>query len=512
MKTAKDALRATLMGLLFTLPLAGFQAFEFWTLRPSLPQTSLVFVLWTVALVPLPGLRILAAFPGMPVAHGLGLSRSPGIQRTARNLTLAIGSLSLVGAVLLLAVNSPGLHMAAGLVAMVLSLVLGMLVLAGLRGIPARKRMLKAAIDQWTPDAVIYTGRSDGGAYQIQQWLPTIQAIIPKVLIVTRHAVAAEALAAALPAGTPIVVCRENADLDMAMHSGAKIVFYVNSVATNSTVVNYRFLHHVYLGHGDSDKEISAHPVHRMYDSIFVSGQAAVDRYFAAGVPLTPGQSVLVGRPQLASILPVTHPGPIKTVLYAPTWSGYNLASSLSSLARAEPFIRDLLDRGMRVIFRPHPFSMVRGADPRHVAAIDALLLDSRGDHMTSREASTRDLYELFNESHAMATDVSSIVVDYLATGKPMAILVAGVEPSDFRLRYPTSASAYVAASPDSPEWKQLFEADVKDHERSAVAKHYVVDTSAKSFNAAIASILAGLEPGTAGQTAESLFESPYDS
>ncbi|OIH83676.1 hypothetical protein BLJ79_13255 [Arthrobacter sp. UCD-GKA] len=505
MKTLKHALRATLLGLLYTLPLAGLQSFVFWTVHQSIPQTFLAFCLWFVALAPIPGLRVLSSFPGIPVAHGLGLPKVPDVRELSRYLTIGIGVLGLLGAVVLFWKDSWLLHLIAALTAMLLTLVLGVRILIGLRSIPFRKSELKATIAKLAPDAIIYTGRSDGGDYQIRQWLSIIQAVLPNTLIVTRDSSAADALAAALPANTPIVTCRENADLDMAMHSGAQIVFYVNSVGSNSTMVNYRSLHHVYLGHGDSDKEISAHPVHRMYDSIFVSGRAAIDRYATANVQLDHGQAVLVGRPQLAELIPAHGSGSIKTMLYAPTWSGYNLASSLSSLDRAEPFIQDCLDRGLRIIFRPHPFSLNRGSDARHVALIDALLQKSSSKNVGSRQASTQSLYELFNQSDALATDISSIVVDYLPTHKPIAILTENDDVAEYRRLFPTSASAYLASSPASPGWQQMFGSDAMSAKREELAEYYVSDATAKSFDLAIEAILARLASKSCQQESRAL-------
>ena len=110
--------------------------------------------------------------------------------------------------------------------------------------------------------------------------------------VITRHNEAADSLQKrpAL-AGIPLIACLNTAELDKVITPTVHAVFYVNSVASNINMVSYRHLTHVYLGHGDSDKEISAHPVHAMYDKIFVAGQAAIERYYANNV-LIPGRKV----------------------------------------------------------------------------------------------------------------------------------------------------------------------------------------------------------------------------
>ncbi|QXQ08937.1 CDP-glycerol glycerophosphotransferase family protein [Paeniglutamicibacter sp. Y32M11] len=490
MKTLKNAGTMTLTCMLIILSLAALQAYGMWSLSQSVAETVFAFCLWSLAMIPLPGLWVLATFPGFPVSSGLGLPKVPEFRRWAQTFTVATGLFSLASAGVLFVSGNSLLNIVAATLTTFTTVLLSLRMLLNFKAIPHRKAALKKAIVAFEPRAIIYTARADGGAYQIQQWLPMVLSVIPNTLVVTRDATAASILAQDLPTGTAIVSCQENADLDFVMLGSARIAFYVNSVSSNSTAVNYRSLQHVYLGHGDSDKEISAHPAHRMYDKIFVSGQAAIDRYAAANITLDADQAVVVGRPQMAGLHSISAPQRINTVLYAPTWSGYNQASSLSSLKRAEPFIKDCLARGLRVIFRPHPFSLKRGEDAKYVEAIDALLSSDGGDHVGSMGSSTRLLTDVFNESDALISDISSVVVDYLTTSKPISILINTDDITEFRRKYPTAASAYLADSPDSAAWRHLFEADIRFSERQRSATYYVADSSVESFDRAVHSIL----------------------
>ncbi|MFJ6417077.1 CDP-glycerol glycerophosphotransferase family protein [Paeniglutamicibacter sp. NPDC091659] len=495
MKTLRNAVKAVALGLLFALPFAAAQALVFWHLDGSLFQSILVFICWFMAVSPLPGLRVLASFPGYPRSYGLGLPQRPTVKKKSRHFTMAVGVFCMLGTTALFVGTIAVANLWAAAIAALTTMLFGFRVLGWLRAIPRLQSDLGNSISQLKPESIIYTGRSDGGPYQILQWLPTIQKSTKNVLIVTRHASAAAYLAKALPVGTPIISCPKNADLDHVMHSGARIVFYVNSVSSNSTVVNYRSLHHVYLGHGDSDKEISAHPVHRMYDSVFVSGQAALDRYVAQNIPLDKGQAAIVGRPQLADIVPTTGHGPITTIMYAPTWSGYNKASSLSSLDRALPFVQDCLNRGMRVIFRPHPFSLTRAPDQGLVTEIDRLLETAGAKHMQSSEASNESLHVLFNQSDALLTDISSMIVEFLPTQKPVTVLVDANDIDRYHDEYPSTRATYLATSPDSLVWHQMLDTDPMAARRTSEATRYVADISGERFAGAVDDILCRTPP-----------------
>src|SRR5699024_5981034 len=137
-------------------------------------------------------------------------------------------------------------------------------------------------------------------------------------------------------------------------------VFYVNNAMRNNHMVRYSQLTHIQLLHGESDKASSASPVLRMYDRDFVAGQAAIDRFAKFGVAMPPGIFRIVGRPQVEDVLPPRAPigqSGSPTVLYAPTWRGNQAETDYSSLQRGPEIVQGLLDRGCRVVFRPHPYS-----------------------------------------------------------------------------------------------------------------------------------------------------------
>ena len=60
---------------------------------------------------------------------------------------------------------------------------------------------------------------------------------------------------------------------------------------------------HIFIGHGDSDKDGSAHNLMKCYDHMMVAGEAHIDRMRAAGIEMPDEYYIKVGRPQLELFL-----------------------------------------------------------------------------------------------------------------------------------------------------------------------------------------------------------------
>lgn len=359
------------------------------------------------------------------------------------------------------------------------------------RGRPAQRAAMRAAIMNHEPRFVIYTGRRNDASYQLAMWIPVLERLGLPYLVVLRHR---DALPSTLAVtGAPVLVLPSGSDLDVIMVPGLSVAFYVNGVGENSTLVNYRNLTHIYLGHGDSDKELSVHPMHSMFDRIFVAGQAAIDRYQKAGVIIPPSKFVMVGRPQLSGLAKAERPiAEIEppTVLYAPTWRGYNARTTLSSLPVGAAIVRALIDRGAVVSFRVHPFSWLGAGERSEVAAIDEILRQHRDasgrPHRLADENRSASVAENFDTSDALITDIGSVLIDYFATGKPYAVVLpAGHSAATARTDAPSTAAAYLieydAVRSGGPGacaglLDDLLDRDPLADRRPPVARHYLGD------------------------------------
>ncbi len=390
------------------------------------------------------------------------------------------------------------------------ALVLTVAAAAALRayaGRAARTRALRAALEAYRPELVLHTARR-GALYQVQMWLPQLEELRRtgrRYAIVTRDEGALAGLATLTD--VPVVARPAWRELDDVVVPSLRAALYVNSVAANADFVTYRQLTHVYLGHGESDKALSYHPAHAMYDLIFVSGQAAIERYASNGVVIPAEKFVVVGRPQSAAVQRADRPVAevaAPAVLYAPTWAGYNDSTTHSSLPQALAVVSALLRRPGTVIFRPHPFSRERPAERAHVQAVETLLARDAARtgrvHRYGTVVARQTFSDSANAADAMLADVSSVLVEFLASDKPMAVVAVGEGVPRFTERHGVAAGAYVVAADLSnldEVLDDLLGPDPLRATREQVLRHYVgVADPGAAFHRALTGVLDGGAPG----------------
>lgn len=314
------------------------------------------------------------------------------------------------------------------------------------------ERQLLDSLGTYSPEAVVYFSAPNGkSVYQVAQWLPLLESSGRRLVVVTRERNLVGALAARCE--SPVVYVQKLTDLERVAGPSARAVFYVNSGMKNMHMLRLAKFTHVQLLHGESDKGASANKSAASYDKLFVAGQLAIDRYRDAGIELADDRFVVVGRPMIDGLLGrrdeyVGRP----CVLYAPTWEGFDAAaSSCSVLPLGEAVVERLLalDPPVRVWFKPHP--LTGSSRPEYGAArarIEQLVEAAAArDPGAGHRVVTSDvpINDAFDESDLLISDVSSVIVDYLATGKPMVVCdVEGLGESGMHERYPTSGGASI--------------------------------------------------------------------
>ncbi|MFF8984442.1 hypothetical protein ACF08E_13790 [Streptomyces globisporus] len=454
---------------------------------------------------------------------------------------------------------------------------------------PPAPAVLKA-VDSWLreyqPTVVLYFSGSNESAYQGNMWLETMSRVEGRPLIIMRERGLVPQLAETsvpvicVPAGTHLM----NLDL-----STVRVCLYPANVGKNIHILRVPTMKHVFIGHGDSDKLASVNPYSKVYDEVWTAGRAGRDRYALADVGIRDEDIVEVGRPQLEPIKSWTGTvkNPIPTVLYAPTWEGWDDNPGNTSLLLAgENIVRRLLNAAdpVRIIYKPHPFTGIRSAKAKAVnARIRAMLekaaaeraaeprwakeassaaaaqsaakaelarIEARlaqlaatgrpaGDDAEESRLSLADpvreaetvrlraewndaywrsfgwwehrtvtgaqpkLYDCFNESDAMVSDISSVVSDFIASGKPYAVTDSAALGAEEFKRQNTAVRAAVILSNGAEELDALLAA-VADPAADTLAdarrelKTYLLGpdepTSMEQFNAAVRALSAKAE------------------
>jgi hypothetical protein len=329
-----------------------------------------------------------------------------------------------------------------------------------LRSVGLRERLPEAIqrrVDELAPDVVLYHAGDPATAYQVESWLGVMEALDRRPLVLLRNP---RTLAVLGPTTLPVVCIPASTTLVAFDLASVRTALFVANGAGNIHLLRRTGIGFAFIGHGDSDKASSSMPFARVYDEVWVAGPAGRERYARSGARLAPGSLVEVGRPQLAALQRDPHPrdgggdqaAGLRTVLYAPTWEGWGEDEFHSSLTHGGVhLVQWLIEQpDIRVIYRPHP--LTGGRDQAVWRAHQAVvsLLAGSGVHQVV-EGRDPGLLWCFDQSDLMIADVSAVVTDWLATGRPYAILnPSGLDPDDLHAASPsTSAGALIGADLD---------------------------------------------------------------
>ena len=307
-----------------------------------------------------------------------------------------------------------------------------------------RLRPLQAFLDDYRPEVVVHLSGTVADTYQINVWLETLEHLDQRVLLLLRTPDVFEAMA---PTSLPVVCIRSGSDVMSLDLSWVTVALFPANVGSNLHLLRLPTLMSAFIGHGDSDKSASVNPFAKVYDELWVAGEAGANRWRRAGVGVREEQLVKVGRPQITAVQRRTPRARDErpTLLYAPTWEGWNAIQDYCSVSVIGlPLIEAALAHParIRVIYKPHP--MLGRRDPKVLTVHQRIVrLLSQGGHEVV--LGHRSVFDCFNASDALASDVSSVVTDYLASEKPYAVFNFGNDdPVRFRAHYPSASAATI--------------------------------------------------------------------
>ncbi|UNK69745.1 hypothetical protein [Microbacterium sp. H1-D42] len=277
----------------------------------------------------------------------------------------------------------------------------------------------------------VHFADSDVNMYQIRQWYGPLQRLSRRhpVVVLSRSPLGAEALLDddALPTAFVPGVDDLERFLD---DQQIRIVLYVNQNTRNFRMFRYGRRWHVFINHGESDKVYMTSNQYKAYDHAFIAGDAARDRLADALWDYeVDARTSMIGRPQadhFGGALPYV-PDARSVVLYAPTWEGDRASMSYGSVrSHGVTLVEQLLSTGRhRLIYRPHPRTGVtddayRAAHLRIVSMIRAAnAADPAAQHV--HDDGSQIGWQL-TASDVAIVDVSAMIYDRLATGKPLLV------------------------------------------------------------------------------------------
>ncbi|WP_406202881.1 CDP-glycerol glycerophosphotransferase family protein [Streptomyces sp. NBC_01017] len=410
---------------------------------------------------------------------------------------------------------------------------------------PAGERETLDWLDAWLaeyrPTVGVYFSGGAASAYQANMWLEPLAKLDGRPLIVLRERFMVQKIA---PTDVPVLCLPKVSTLMRLEESSLQVLIHPSNSGKTSQVLRIPTLKHTFVNHGESDKLSSCNPYAKAYDEVWVAGPAARERYAYAEVGVEDKDVVEIGRPQLDDVRPYAGPpsGARTTVLYAPTWEGWDGNPGNTSVIEAgENLVRALLaDAGVRLLYKPHP--LTGSVDPRAGAAdlrirelitaanrertgerprdtgelaprtqeldrltttavrasadqAERMLLQSapepgRAEAVARATAAWEEaywaslpewehqvvtaarptLYACFNEADLLVSDVSSVISDFLASGKPYAVAnTSGLAEDVFRKAFPTVRAGTVL-TPDAAGVPELLDA-VRDPEKDQLVE-----------------------------------------
>jgi hypothetical protein len=284
------------------------------------------------------------------------------------------------------------------------------------------------ASSRFDAEVMVYFPGALDTMYQITPWLPTFEALhrVHPVVVVCQDSRVARLLTDR--SGLQVVTIARYGTLDGILgRSDVKLALYVSHLPRNFESLRFSSLLHAYIGHGDSDKGVSASNQLKAYDYVFAPGQAAVDRIERRLMRFDAAKHCrIVGQPlTLSAPVPATGAETgARVVLYAPTWEGAQPSVAYSSVrTHGVRLVRGLIEDGrFDVIYRPHP--LIGVSSPAYAVAdrtIRDAIAAAGGRHQVI-DADDETLEASFARASALVCDVSAVATAWLPSLKPIVV------------------------------------------------------------------------------------------
>ena len=367
---------------------------------------------------------------------------------------------------------------------------LGGRALDSLKGRRVARRLLgtRPTVADGSIEVVVYFPDLPENVYQVDQWYEPMRRLSEQhpVAVVTRKWASTAVLLRDCP--EPVVHCDSIEAVERFFdRQRVRVVFYVNQNQQNFPAMRFADPAHVFVCHGESDKDYMSSNQLKAYDRVFVAGQAARERIRHKLIGFDESRLVEVGRPQVDvhQPCPVTLPDDGRTVvLYAPTTEGDVPSMRYCSVAgHGVPLVRSLLASGRhRLIYRPHPRLglTVPAYREAHEEILRLIAAANRSDAGAEHVADTSGPFGWqVDAAQVCVTDVSAVAYDWLATGKPLVVTLPA-EPRAVLPRVGLVTELALLDVADASRAAEIVDAAARhpDETHAALVRHYFGDTT----------------------------------
>ena len=362
----------------------------------------------------------------------------------------------------------------------------------GVRALRARRVVMaelsqRPLVPDGTVEIAVYFTDAKENLYQIDQWFEPLRRLHERhhVTVLSRNWETTRELLQRSPVPVhhaPHVDAVE----EFIGRQRIRAILYVNQNQANFAAMRFADPAHVFICHGESDKDYMSSNQLKAYDRVFIAGTAARERIMRKLIGFDEERLIEVGRPQVD----VDFPGPAMprdgrtVVLFAPTWEGDRTSMRYSSVSSHGPaLVRSLVATGRhRVVYRPHPRTgiVLRESAAAHADIVKVL---RQANHDDPTAGHVIDLEGGFGwqlaASDVAVMDISAVAYDWLATAKPLLV----TRPAEPRAQLPESGlvrelTLFDAA--DAGRAPEIIDAAVahRDETHEALVRRYFGDTS----------------------------------
>lgn len=274
---------------------------------------------------------------------------------------------------------------------------------------------------------IIHCGESlAAGSNQLAPWIPVFTQANRHFLIIVRNQPIYKWLVNTFP-WIYVAYAKSASDVEevIKLLPSLKYVFYPSSTGNNIHLVRFNHLNHVFIGHGDSDKQSSAHKALRIYDEIWTAGQAHIDRFHNMDFDTAHLKFLKVGRPNLSKILKNSEQKlPLPKVLYLPTWEGVIEDTNYSSTHHSGAILHEICSNfNLTIDVKYHPFTGNRNSVLKNINnnTEHMIIEDNLSSSVIHKDVNIANIIQNYN---IFICDISGVVTECLAANCPIFVYV----------------------------------------------------------------------------------------